>query len=149
MSIQCQQCHATRAHLEPIVEHLEAGEVQQTVRCILCGWRTSRSLAGPVVTRRKKTAVATQTLAPSVSHRERGLQSARSMIYAPCAMAGCKGRYVPARVRSGWPLCRPHRHKMEIWSKVPRKTPPPLIEIKPGWWDVNPERTPRTQGGTQ
>lgn len=148
MSIACGQCHASRGSLEPIVEHLENGAIQQTVRCILCGWRVSRTILGPVVTRFPKPEPPPKPArAPSLSHRDRGLKSANGMKYATCAVAGCKGRYVPARDRSGWPLCRSHRHQMASWSKVPRKTPPPLVEVAPGWWDVNPERAARCQAG--
>lgn len=143
MSLHCPQCHAGRAALEPIVEHLAVGIIQQTVRCMLCGWRKSRNLLGPVI--RPQPAAAPRPVKPKASNpnHKNGIK------YAPCAVAKCPGRYVPARLRGGWPLCKVHRQTMWAWAKVPRSTPAPLVEIAPGWWDVNPERGHRAKGDAQ
>lgn len=145
MNIHCPKCHASRANLEPLVETLEAGVQLQTVRCTLCGHRVSRRLLAPALPRRPQPAAATAKTIP---------QPRKSRLYesnwTDCAVAGCRGQYVPGRSRNGWPLCKLHRRWMQGWVRTRQLSPPPLVEIQPGWWDVNPARTraeQATQGG--
>lgn len=148
MSIQCPNCHASRAHLEPITEHLSGGEILQTVRCILCGHRVSRRLLAPALPRRPQSAA--KKVKPLSQRRREPSPNTPPMVWAPCAVVKCSGRHVPARERKGWPLCQLHRQQMMRWARTRQLTPPPLIEVQPGWWDVNPARTraeQATQGG--
>ena len=149
MSIQCPNCRAGQANLEPIVEHLAGGAILQTVRCILCGERKSRSIACPVGSRpqtRQHPAAAPATAAPATAAPQRRRHSYESN-WTRCAVPGCKGQYVPGRSRNGWPLCKAHRNRMQGWVRTNQTTPAPLIEIADNWWADNPDRNRTTPGG--
>lgn len=144
MSIQCPNCRAGQANLEPIVEHLAGGAILQTVRCILCGERKSRSVSCPVASRPQTRPHPTAPATAAPQRRRRSYDTN----WTRCAVPGCKGQYVPGRSRNGWPLCKDHRSRMQGWVRSSQTTPPPLIEVQPGWWADNPDRNRTAPGGT-
>lgn len=114
MKIECGNCRAGRAYLEPIVETLEAGGPLQTVRCMLCGWRVSRPVPGK-----------------SYENPRRPQATVLETRTKPCPVAGCGNRYYPRASTYG--ICSPHADKLRNWEKGKRNALPPVEKVNGVW----------------
>lgn len=117
MGIHCQNCNAGRAYLEPIVETLETGVTLQTVRCIRCGWRVSRPVAG----KRYETP-------------RRPQRTTLELRTKPCPIPGCGNRYYSRASALG--ICGPHADKLRKWEAGKRTTLPPLERVNGVWIEL-------------
>lgn len=113
----CPKCKASRSHLQCLTEHLEAGVVLSTVRCVACGYRDSRILG-------RKAAHAQRPDDRTLPDGNRSLGG-----HAPtylCSVIGCIKRHqgLPGNL----PMCTKHRNQQYKWETGRRRTPPPFIE---------------------
>jgi hypothetical protein len=132
MKIACQQCHAGKAYLEAIVEHLkETGDILQTVRCIRCGWRVSRPARGHHQAPVEKV--------PKGMHSAAGIASivqAQKEIAAqyrrPCNVHGCDGTYHATRNPLG--LCGRHNNRLRSWLESRSHKVAAPVQLVNGTW---------------
>lgn len=137
MSIVCGKCNASRGSLETRIEELFAHHTRRLiVRCVLCGWSTSKDLTVAPAQPPSPQPAAAKPVAPRPAKRPPGVTN---NTWAPCQVSGCSGQFVPARERSGWPMCPTHRKRMANWRIYRPDGLAPLIETAPGQWDVNPQ----------
>lgn len=150
MSIHCAKCKASKGSLETRIEAPDITTKRLIVRCVLCGWSVSKDLTvEPDKPQRQEPAPAAKPAAPRTEKQQTATKV--NQTWAPCQVLGCRGQFMPARERSGWPLCPTHRKRMFNWRALRPDGPAPLIETAPGQWDENPElrRHRRTQAAQE
>lgn len=145
--IACGHCRAPKSYLQPLIEHLEEGAALQTVRCVACGWRVSRTVRPHVYNdpgrdhdngpQSRQHLSALRNSERQKVARENALRRVQRLS-APCALAGCTENYY--RPTSKYSLCSEHGRTYGRWLRGELGGPVPYLPQPDGSFIVNPER---------